>query len=748
MNATIARIRRLTADALPAGDGPLLDAFLAGDQTAFAALVRRHAGPVFATCRRVLRHQQDAEDAFQATFLVLARRAADVWPREAVGSWLFGVAHRVALKARAVRSRRAVREQPLEEVASAERPAPDFDLAEAVHRAVLKLPEVYRAAVVACDLEGLSRKEAAERLGWTEGTLSGRLARARALLARRLRRSGLSLPAGGFAALATTNGASAATVQTTIDLATGTAASASAPVAALTEGVVRSMALLKLKAMAGAVFTACALGFGAFAATGVGDDAPGAQPPGPGAVKPTAKPMVRPEKPAAPQGPRVELAHQELQILRQELKITAKGKIEPELLERLVGRLEAIGGLLDPDDMIHQKPASDRDRLQGSWRVVALTEGDKTTPTEPKDPWVIEVTGGTLRMPYLETEGGWKQRAFSFAVDDGKSPRTIDLVAPNKPVARGIYEFTAPAKSCAACHEVKGKAHPDFRDLPDVCAPGLKAGAAQLRLRLALSIDGKRPAKFGGPGVIVFEMTRPAESNPSQTRWAGNPNIWQKFDATEDNLRLLLADIQQKARTKRLDPQSAEQLKLSVEAVLWMLEESRKASGIDSPTDPAAKAALDLHRAKQAVEEAEALLDKVETDAELTKPQLDYLAKAQLARARQGLAAAEKAVADLKKPLPGAPAKEVEAFTVHVRTLTAAEKLIRVKATGSVTVLDALEYVADDALLKSEGVSSWVVRGKTVLPVDLPGLLKHGKATTNYQLFAGDKLFVQAKPAK
>ncbi len=108
MNATFATFNRLTRD--PASpDAALLDAFLAGDQSAFAVLVRRHAALVFAACRRVLRHQQDAEDAFQATFLVLARCAADVWPREAVRSWLFGVARRVALKARGARPARRPR---------------------------------------------------------------------------------------------------------------------------------------------------------------------------------------------------------------------------------------------------------------------------------------------------------------------------------------------------------------------------------------------------------------------------------------------------------------------------------------------------------------------------------------------------------------------------------------------------------------------------------------------------------------
>ena len=685
MNATIARIRRLTADALPAGDGPLLDAFLAGDQTAFAALVRRHAGPVFATCRRVLRHQQDAEDAFQATFLVLARRAADVWPREAVGSWLFGVAHRVALKARAVRSRRAVREQPLEEVASAERPAPDFDLAEAVHRAVLKLPEVYRAAVVACDLEGLSRKEAAERLGWTEGTLSGRLARARDLLARRLRRSGLSLPAG-LVALATTDGASAATVQTTIDLATGTAATAPAAVAALTEGVVRSMALLKLKAMAGAVFTACALGFGAFAATGVGTggDQPGqkqsqtqgsagaAKVDAPAKTVPPAEGAVRP-------GPRTELARQELEVLLQEIEFAAvAGKLDKGALDRLRGRLRAADRLLDPNDLALEvkRPASsvtDRDRLQGTWRVVALTEGGKTTPTNLKDPWVVEVTSRIIRMPYLETEGGWKQREYVFGVNEAQSPRTIDLVAPNKPVGYGIYEFTAPAKTCMSCHETTTKQPAvwalGLKPAPNMiglCGPGLKT--VDLGVRLAVSIDGTRPVKFGGPGVIVFEMKRPD---------TGPTNV--------------------------------------------------------------AEATLAVQRAKLLRQEAEAQF-------EAARAQLEVAAK-KAEVARQNLGLAESALVQLEKP-PAPPAKDGPVFTVHVRTLTAAEKLIRVKATGNETVLDALEYVADDALLKSEGVSSWVVRGKTVLPVDLPGLLKHGKTTTNYQLFAGDLLFVQVKPAK
>src|SRR5262245_8804832 len=101
MTGFIGRLRRALDDPGSPGDGTLVASFLADrGGPAFAALVRRHGPMVLAVCRRVLRHPQDAEDAFQATFLVLARRAADVWPRGAVGAWLYGVAYRVALKAR------------------------------------------------------------------------------------------------------------------------------------------------------------------------------------------------------------------------------------------------------------------------------------------------------------------------------------------------------------------------------------------------------------------------------------------------------------------------------------------------------------------------------------------------------------------------------------------------------------------------------------------------------------------------
>jgi RNA polymerase sigma factor (sigma-70 family) len=167
-------------------DGQLVQRYLDdGDGAAFAALVRRHGPMVLGVCRRVLRHEQDAEDAFQATFLVLARKAASVVPAEAVGHWLYGVAYRAAQKAREAAARRRARERLARPRQPEECPVPD-ERREDLDREIARLPDVYRAAVVLCHLQGLSRKEAARRLGCPEGTLSSRLAKARRLLAGRL----------------------------------------------------------------------------------------------------------------------------------------------------------------------------------------------------------------------------------------------------------------------------------------------------------------------------------------------------------------------------------------------------------------------------------------------------------------------------------------------------------------------------------------------------------------------------------
>jgi RNA polymerase sigma factor (sigma-70 family) len=265
----IHRVRHLLRQTDTTSDAELLARFVEDrDAEAFAHLVGRHGPMVLGVCRRVLRNEADAEDAFQATFLVLARRAGVVRPRSLLGNWLYGVAYRTALEARRAAAVRRARERRAAEMKTSA-PATDGaepDLREVLDRELAALPDVYRAAVILCDLEGLSRKDAAVRLGWTEGTLSGRLARARSLLASRLSRCGLSIPAAGLGVVAGTAtagvpaGLAESTARIGVLVAAGEAAAvASAPVAALTEGVMKAMLLTKLKAMATALVVGCAV---------------------------------------------------------------------------------------------------------------------------------------------------------------------------------------------------------------------------------------------------------------------------------------------------------------------------------------------------------------------------------------------------------------------------------------------------------------------------------------------------------
>jgi RNA polymerase sigma factor (sigma-70 family) len=239
-------------------DAQLLQRYLgAGDGAAFAGLVRRHGPMVLGVCRRVLRHEQDAEDAFQATFLALARKAASVVPAEAVGHWLYGVAYRAAQKAREAAVRRRAHEWRAGQRRPEERPRPD-DRCEELDREITRLPDIYRAAVVLCALQGLSRTEAARRLGCPEGTLSSRLAKARRLLAKRL-----GGPAAVAAALTAARGGQAATPSLFAATATAAAGGAvSAEVVNLTRGVINAMLLAKVRSVAAVALLACTLAAG------------------------------------------------------------------------------------------------------------------------------------------------------------------------------------------------------------------------------------------------------------------------------------------------------------------------------------------------------------------------------------------------------------------------------------------------------------------------------------------------------
>jgi RNA polymerase sigma factor (sigma-70 family) len=205
LNPLLGSIRRLIGPEMVEDrtDQELLQDFIAcGSEKAFTELVRRHGRLVLMVCNQVLRHSQNAEDACQATFLVLARKAASIQRRTALASWLYGVAFRIARKARNEAVRRQTRENharcrsPLDPVTEAAL----RELQTLLHEEISRLPEKLRAPFVLCCLEGKSRTEAAERLGWKEGTVAGRLALAREQLWERLARRGVA-PAAALAAV-------------------------------------------------------------------------------------------------------------------------------------------------------------------------------------------------------------------------------------------------------------------------------------------------------------------------------------------------------------------------------------------------------------------------------------------------------------------------------------------------------------------------------------------------------------------
>jgi RNA polymerase sigma factor (sigma-70 family) len=260
-------VRQLHAMGEVQSDAQLLTQFVtARDEAAFAALVRRHGPMVLGVSRRILNHVQDAEDVFQATFLVLARKAHAVVQRETVGTWLYRVAFRTAQEARSMRARRRAKEGQVANLPLQEGAAVDVqDWRPILDEELDGLPEKYRAPLVLCDLESRPRKEAAEQLRIPEGTLSSRLAKARKMLAIRLARRGVTLTAGALAAALGQDAFSASvsgplvveTARVATLALTGEMASVSGPVAILVKGALKTMFMAKFKMVGVLLLVAC-----------------------------------------------------------------------------------------------------------------------------------------------------------------------------------------------------------------------------------------------------------------------------------------------------------------------------------------------------------------------------------------------------------------------------------------------------------------------------------------------------------
>jgi RNA polymerase sigma-70 factor (ECF subfamily) len=399
-NSLLRSLRRvaLLRSGAELADGELLEGYLSKrDEGCFEALLHRHGPMVLGVCRRILHNEADAQDAFQATFLVFLRKAATIIPRALVGNWLHGVAYKTALKAQAMNRQRRAKER----VARANvRPATAQDALqdrlELLDEALSRLPVKYRSAIVLCDLEGKTIKEAANQLSCPPGTVASRLAGGRALLAKRLARYGLCLTAATVAealargavrpgvpkALVTSLVQAAATVASGQEVA----GVMSAKVVVLTERVLKAMLIAKLKTLTTVLLVLAVLG---------------------GAGVLCSYPRLRAEQENAQAAP---------------TSVVVAADEKPKS---------------DKDE----KPKSDKELIQGTWIPVSGEKDGKEIPKEnlkgiltfTEDKFTMQLRSGGVR------EG-------TYTIDPEKKPKELDLTWEGNQVdlagtLTGIYEL-------------------------------------------------------------------------------------------------------------------------------------------------------------------------------------------------------------------------------------------------------------------------------------------------------------------
>jgi RNA polymerase sigma factor (sigma-70 family) len=391
-------LRHLAAHGEQMTDRQLLERYVArADQAAFEAIIHRHGPLVRGVCTRILGGGHDVEDAFQATFLVFVRKARTLSAPDALGPWLYGVACRTALKARASAARRAKTHRPLVDLAA---PGPDArdwsELRSILDELINRLPDRYRVPFVLCYLEGKTNQQAARILGCPLGTVFSRLAWARDRLQKLLRRRGLAPACGVLAAWLIDSAAPAAvplasvvsTSQAATAFAAGGAAGAGAcpgQAAVLAEGVLRAMFLTKLKI---ALLLVAALGVAGIGALSLS-------------------------------------------------RLGAAG--EPALA--------GIDRAMQPTAARGDAAKTDKQKLQGTWTVIAVTENGREVAEAEVLNRNSQFVFAADKVTIPIRDG---KREFSYQLDPSQKPRHIDLVFDGV-TSKGVYAFDAGSlKICVA----------------------------------------------------------------------------------------------------------------------------------------------------------------------------------------------------------------------------------------------------------------------------------------------------------
>jgi RNA polymerase sigma factor (sigma-70 family) len=382
-NPILRFVRRIAGPHGPGADpdGQLLERFVnAADESAFQVLVRRYGPLVLSVCTRVLGNEHDAEDAFQATFLVLARKAGSLRAPGLLGPWLYGVAYRTALKAKAESLKRRKLERRLADMAC----PPDadnlvwLDLRPVLDEEVNRLPRKYRAPFVLCYLEGKTNEQAARILGCPPGTVYSRLAWARERLRRQLGRRGLAFSVAALAVCLARNAVSAAvpapvvvsTSQAALAFAAGQAAAtgtAPAQAAALAEGVLRAMFLTKLKIALVVTLAVAVAG-------------------------------------------------------------TAAGVLTRQTL--------AAGPQVEQKDGAAADKKTDKDSLQGTWLPVSVEEDGRKVPDDEVKAKNFEMVFAGDKVTVPRKDGS---EEVGYKLDPNKKPKHIDLLIEEGKTAKGIY---------------------------------------------------------------------------------------------------------------------------------------------------------------------------------------------------------------------------------------------------------------------------------------------------------------------